>query len=195
MIGSEETSTGHLSLVGRRAMAEACSAITQRCLDDIAQGEASGHPWLAAVLPSVLEADVTNEVVATRFLATLVAVGQKLMDPRPLPVASSAELFAFYLIRREAAPALAVTESPEQLEHLHGAIRSHDLALDQLELLYGADAAHWVEVTDQFEEWFEAQDEVYPVHPYVVGTEGWVRYREEWDEEASESGEGDERAE
>lgn len=51
------------------------------------------------------------------FLAILIAVGQKLMDPRPLPVASLAELWACWLIgeRRELYPVHPYVALAEEL--------------------------------------------------------------------------------
>jgi hypothetical protein len=147
-IGTNKISTADLTLAGRTALATACSTVTQRCLDDLVGIEEPGfdHPWLAAVLPHGLQADTTDTLVARRFLASLVAVGQKLMDPRPMTVASWAELFAFRLIWCEALPALSVTTA--------------DSLADEL---------------PTFDEWFEADAEWDPVHPYVAFSEDQAR--------------------
>jgi hypothetical protein len=170
-IGTGSVSTADFSLVGRTALAEACSIVTHRCLEDLAQvsvhmGE---HPWLASVLPSpVLAANTADELMARRFLASLVAVGQKLMDPLPRHLASLAELFAFRLIWREALPRLAASEPEARLDAVSRGITAERVDLDRLQLLFGPDAERWAADLRPFEEWFEADDERYPVHPYVA---------------------------
>ena len=176
-IGTRTISTADLTLAGRKALADACSAVTQRCLDDVVRTAAPGseHAWLASALPQVLEADTTDRLLARRFLASLVAVGQKLMDPRPMAVASPAELFAFRLIWCEALPALSVTEAVAIVSALSQAVGTERLNLDRLDLLYGSDAADSLADLPAFEEWFEADAEWHPVHPYVALTEDQAR--------------------
>ncbi len=99
-IDTRRVSTADFSLAGRNALAEACSVVTRRCLEDLAQAPArmGENTWLASVLPPVLGVDTADELMVRRFLASLVAVGQKLMDPLPRRLASLAELLAFRLI-------------------------------------------------------------------------------------------------
>ncbi len=177
-IGTNKISTADLTLAGRTALATACSAVTQRCLDDLVRIEEPGfdHPWLAAALPHVLQADTTDTLVARRFLASLVAVGQKLMDPRPMSMASWTELFAFRLIWCEALPALSVTEEAAILSGLSSAVGTERLNLDRLDLLYSSDAADSLaDELPTFDEWFEADAEWDPVHPYVAFTQDQAR--------------------
>ncbi len=176
-IGTRTISTADLTLAGRKALADACSAVTQRCLDDVVRTAAPGseHAWLASALPHVLEAVTVDNLLARRFLASLVAVGQKLMDPRPMAVASPAELLAFRLIWREALPALSVTEETAILSALSQAVGTERLNLDRLDLLYSSAAADSLADLQAFEEWFEADAERYPVHPYVALTEDQAR--------------------
>jgi len=49
------------------------------------------------------------------------------------------------------------------------------LNLDRLDLLYGSDAADSLADLPAFEEWFEADAEWHPVHPYVALTEDQAR--------------------
>jgi hypothetical protein len=177
-IGTRTASTADFSLAGRNALAEACSIVTHRCLEDLAQAPVrmGEHPWLASVLPPlVLRADTPDELMARRFLASLVAVGQKLMDPIPRHLASLAELLAFRLIWREGLPRLSVSEPEARLDAVRRAITAERLNLDRLELQFGPDAERWAADSPPFEEWFEADDERYPVHPYVALTEDRAR--------------------
>jgi hypothetical protein len=177
-IGTGSVSTADFSLVGRTALAEACSIVTHRCLEDLAQVSAhmGEHERLASVLPSlVLGANTADELMARRFLASLVAVGQKLMDPLPRHLASLAELFAFRLIWREALPRLAASEPEVRLDAVSRGITAERVDLDRLQLLFGPDAERWAADLLPFEEWFEADDERYAVHPYVALTEDQAR--------------------
>ncbi len=51
----------------------------------------------------------------------------------------------------------------------------HGVDLARLQLLFGPDAEGWAADLPPFEEWFEADDERYPVHPYVAFTEDLAR--------------------
>jgi len=177
-IGTRSVSTADFSLVGRTTLAEACSIVTHQCLEDLAQVSArmGEHPWLASVLPPlVLGANTADELMARRFLASLVAVGQKLMDPFPRHLASLAELLAFRLIWREGLPRLSVSEPEARLDAVSRAITTERLNLDRLELQFEPDPERWAADLPPFEEWFEADDERYPVHPYVALTEDRAR--------------------
>jgi hypothetical protein len=177
-IGTRTVSTADFSFAGRTALAEACSIVTHRCLEDLAQTPAhmGAHPWLASVLPPlVLGANTADELMARRFLASLVAVGQKLMDPLPRHLASLAELLAFRLIWREGLPRLLASEPEARLDAVRRAITTERLDLDRLELQFGPDPELWAADSPPFEEWFEADDERYPVHPYVALTEDRAR--------------------
>jgi hypothetical protein len=177
-VGTRTVSTADFSLAGRTALAEACSSVTHQCLEDLAQVPArmGEHPWLASVLPPlVLGTNTADELMARRFLASLVAVGQKLMDPLPRHLASLAELLAFRLIWREALPRLSVSQPQTRLDAVSRAITTERLDLDRLDLQFGPDAERWAADLPPFKEWFQADDERYPVHPYVALTEDQAR--------------------
>jgi hypothetical protein len=154
-IGTSSVSTADFSLVGRTALAEACSIVTHQCLEDLALVSAhmGEHPWFASVLPPfVLGGNTADELMARRFLASLVAVGQKLMDPLPRHLGSLAELLAFRLIWREALPRLAANETEARLDAVRRAITAEQLDLDRLELQFGPDAERWAADLPPFEE-------------------------------------------
>lgn len=187
-VGTPERSTADLTLAGRRLLAEACSVVTHRAIESLA-GSPSAPTWPESTLPPALAVLSDDEWLARRSLATIVAMGQKLMDPRPLPVASLAELWGCWLMWREALPALRAIEDPATLAGIAHAVQLFEVDLAEFEQLYGPMAALFLDNLPPLVEWFEAVDEQYPVHPYVALTEDLTRRAVDVDRDVTEEDE------